>query len=152
MNPPSRGPMYQPSPSSRKKKLEIFTQNKLVSLKRQPYQESNPYALNRNPSTPFIQRNPSNNDSYRDTLTETSSQKSAKIVRANGLRKAEKPNLAGSKVSDDNQTPRRLQVSNASLKEEKNGFNNRSQTEIPPPHSQNHLYNKDEITPFKASW
>lgn len=130
MNSGSRVNAYQSIPYSRKKKIEIFTQNKLP-IRRQPYQEANPYALTRNPSTPFLQNNrngnfynddqESSNRGDRDTLTETSSQKSGgKVVRANGLRKAEKPNLGGSKASESSsnshnfpsKTARKLNLSN----------------------------------------
>jgi hypothetical protein len=53
------------------------------------------------------------NNSNRDTLTETSSQKSAKIIRTNGLVKAEKPNISKSRIIN-NQVSNKL--SNSQIK------------------------------------
>lgn len=95
------GSEYAISTSNRRKKIEIISTNKVESFKRQHYYESNPYSLNRNPSTPFLHRTHTTPEAHsnRDNLTETSSQKSTKVVRTNGLTKAEKPNITPSKVT-----------------------------------------------------
>ena len=82
-----------------------YNGNKLRIVKpSQMYQESNPYSLHRNPSTPLAFRPDAYSISNRDTLTETSSSKSnsaRSVVRLNVLKKAEKPNLSASKISEN---------------------------------------------------
>lgn len=55
------------STPARKKKLEIITNNKVISLKKQPYNQNNPYSLPNEPRTP---NHISKETTYvRDTLT-----------------------------------------------------------------------------------
>lgn len=77
--------------------MEIITGNKVISLKKQPYNQNNPYSLPNEPRTP--QNASKETTLVRDTLTETSSQRSAKVFRTNGMRMAEKPNIGTSRYS-----------------------------------------------------
>lgn len=56
---------------NRRKKIEIFSSNKGEPFKRQQYYDSNPYALNRSPTTPVLQRTQTTPDSLsnRDNAT-----------------------------------------------------------------------------------
>lgn len=65
------GSDYFAGNSSRRKKIEITSTNKVQSMKKQFYQDSNPYSLSRNPSANYIQRTPTTPDSIsvRDTVT-----------------------------------------------------------------------------------
>lgn len=73
MEKPKIEPYYSSQPINnftaplRKKKLEITTGNKVISLKKQSYNQNNPYALPNEPRTP---NNNSKEGTYvRDTLT-----------------------------------------------------------------------------------
>lgn len=64
-------------------------------LPRNVYYEGNPYALHISPTEPRLRQivSTSRNTSHSRDFTETSSQRSCKVVRANGLRMIEKPKL-----------------------------------------------------------
>jgi hypothetical protein len=87
------GALYGPDPSNtRGRNIQITTHYNSNN----PYSQHNPYELVRPPLTPTLNKQDDHSrhsSSNRNTYTETSRSKSAKMIRANGLTKMQKPKI-----------------------------------------------------------
>lgn len=105
---PLQGPFNTAIPQHirRHKQQAIFTYQNKEGPPRNIYYDTNPYLLTQSPSEPRIKPTiTSRNSSQSREYTETSSQRSCKLVRANGLRLVEKPRIVrGAEQSPMSQT------------------------------------------------